>query len=143
MSKAFLDCSCSVVPVYDFAYDDDHVLHVVEAGTTDLDAVIQTFSDTCGMDFVMKCVSSGDFSPLSAKVGSFGDFTDAPQSLAQVQAQQAAADAAFSTLPADIKNGRSANDVINLTAEQLDAYIKNAVEAQLKASNTTEVINNE
>lgn len=141
MSKALLDASCGVVPCKDFAYNDDHILEVVDAPSFDVDAYIQSFADSCGMDFVLKSVAAGDLSVLNARNGVFGDFSGSPETLAQVQNQQAAADAAFESLPDSIKNGRSAQDVVQLTTAELDAYIKQAVEAQLSLS--SEVSNNE
>lgn len=131
MSKAYLDCSNGVEDVFDFAYDDEHVLKVVKSGQRDVDAEIQVYADSCGMDFVLRSVAAGDLSVLNARQGVYGDFTDAPVSLAEVQVQQQSADQAFSELPDSIKNGRSASDVISLTQEQLDDYIKKAVESQL------------
>lgn len=142
MTKAYLDASNSVVDVIDFAYDDNHVLQIVKTGTVDLDAEIQSFSDSCGMDFVLRSVAAGDMSVLNRRSGAFGDFSNAPQSLAEVQSQQEVADQMYSNLPDTIKNGRSAQDVIQLTAEQLDDYIKKAVDAQIIANKTNSEVNN-
>lgn len=141
MPKAFLDASSSIETVYDFAYDDNHVLQVVEKGTEDRDAYIQTFADSCGMEFVLRSVAAGDMSVLNARSGSYGDFTNAPQTLAEVSAYQDMAAESFSNLPDDIKNGRSPSDVISLTKEQLDEYIKKAIDAQIQT--TMEDNNNE
>lgn len=128
----FFDPGSPVEPVFDFVYDDDHVLQVAQVGTRDVDAEIQTFADQCGMEYVLRSVAAGDTSVLNARQGVYGDFSGAPTTLAEVQVQQAQAGDAFAALPDNIKNGRSAEDVISLTKEQLDQYIKQAIDSKLK-----------
>ena len=141
---AFLDATNPVVDVYDFGYDDDHVLHVVKTGQRDIQQEIQSYADSCGMEFVLKSLSAGDTSVLNAGgSGSYGDFSGAPQSLAQVQVVQEKASSSLSSLPDEIKNGRSAEQIIQLTGDQLNDLINKAVARQLNASQPAKELNKE
>jgi len=143
MSKAYLDASNPIVDVLDFVYTKDHQLVIEKVGTRDIQQEIQSCADTCGMDFVLKCLSNGDTSCLVAGgTGSYGDFTDAPQSLAQVQALQESAQESKKLLPDEIKNGRTDEEILQLTADQLTQFINDAVNKKL-ASTETEVVSNE
>lgn len=143
MSKAYLDASNSVEDVLDFVYNKDHVLTIEKVGTIDIDAQIQACADSCGMDFVLKCLANGDTSCLAVGgPGSYGDFTDAPQSLAQVHSLQESAQESKKLLPDEIKNGRTDEQILQLTADQLNQFIEEAVNKKL-ASTETEVATNE
>lgn len=121
-------------PVFDFVYNENHVLTVQQVGVRDVDAEIQSYADTCGIEYVLKCVAQGDLSVLNAASPIYGNFVGAPETLAQAQSMVAAAEKSAETLPDNIKSGRSIQDIASLSDEDIKKLIDEAVAAKLAAA---------
>lgn len=63
---------------------EDGCIQLVEAGRTDIQAVIDSYADSCDMSLILQRLSIGDTSVLNSKTPMFGDFTGAPSSLAGI-----------------------------------------------------------
>lgn len=63
---------------------EDGCIQLVEAGRTDIQAVIDSYADSCDMSLILQRLSLGDTSVLNAKTPMFGDFTAFPTSLAGI-----------------------------------------------------------
>lgn len=128
-------------PIKDFVLENG-VLKIRVVGVRNVDEEIKSYQDSCGMDFVLASLARGDASVIGTP-GVYGDFTGAPTNLAEVIELNEAAEKSFSQLPDNIKNGRSMEDVISLSKEQLQALISEAVNAKLEASKNEVIKDNE
>lgn len=63
---------------------EDGCIQLVEAGRTDIQAVIDSYADSCDMSLILQRLSIGDTSVLNSKTPMFGDFTACPSSLAGI-----------------------------------------------------------
>ncbi len=63
---------------------EDGSIHLVEAGRTDIQAVIDSYADCCDMHLILQRLSMGDTSVLNPKIPMFGDFTACPSTLAGI-----------------------------------------------------------
>ena len=63
---------------------EDGCIQLVEAGRTDIQAVIDSYADSCDMSLILQRLSIGDTSVLNPKTPMFGDFTACPSSLAGI-----------------------------------------------------------
>lgn len=63
---------------------EDGCIQLVEAGRTDIQAVIDSYADSCDMSLILQRLSIGDTSVLNSKTPMFGDFTAFPSTLAGI-----------------------------------------------------------
>lgn len=63
---------------------EDGCIQLVEAGRTDIQAVIDSYADSCDMSLILQRLSIGDTSVLNSKTPMFGDFTSCPSTLAGI-----------------------------------------------------------
>ena len=63
---------------------EDGCIQLVESGRTDIQAVIDSFADSCDMSLILQRLSFGDTSVLNTKTPMFGDFTACPSTLAGI-----------------------------------------------------------
>ncbi len=63
---------------------EDGCIQLVEAGRTDIQAVIDSYADSCDMSLILQRLSIGDTSVLTAKTPMFGDFTAMPSTLSGI-----------------------------------------------------------
>ena len=61
---------------------EDGCIQLVESGRTDIQALIDSYADSCDMSLILQRLSIGDTSVLNPKTPMFGDFTACPSSLA-------------------------------------------------------------
>lgn len=60
---------------------EDGCIQLVEAGRTDIQALIDSYADSCDMSLILQRLSIGDTSVLNSKPPMFGDFTVFPSTL--------------------------------------------------------------
>ena len=60
---------------------EDGCIQLIEAGRTDIQAVIDSYADSCDMNLILQRLSIGDTSVLNPKTPMFGDFTVCPSTL--------------------------------------------------------------
>lgn len=63
---------------------EDGCIQLVECGRTDIQAVIDSYADSCDMALILQRLSIGDTSVLNPKIPMYGDFSACPTSLAAI-----------------------------------------------------------
>lgn len=82
---------------------EDGVIDLVETGKVDLYEQIQSWRESCDIKVILQKYVNGDSSVLNQKVPLFGDFSDAPVSLADYYQRLIDAEAAFNRLPVETR----------------------------------------
>lgn len=90
---------------------DTYKMHVDENGKRELRkfgeynlyAEIQSYKDSVSIDYILARFMNGDESALSRAQGIYGDFTEMPRTLAELQQRVIDAEDLFNSLPLDIK----------------------------------------
>lgn len=100
-----------LVTNYRPAYDDRGVLHLVETGTHDLYAEIQSYSDSTDLATIINRYFNGDPLALSRVQGAYADLTGMPDNIHQVYNMMDKAAHDFHTLPVEIQ-AKFGNDPI-------------------------------
>lgn len=123
--------------------DDDSVFDVVETieitDIVDRQDYINQYKDDVGILNILKKVArTGDMSLLNqCKAGIGVDLTDMPEDFLQAKALYDEALSAYDQLPDSIKNGMTAQEFAEITAEKLDGNIKSYVESLKQKEETT------
>lgn len=76
----------------------------VVTGKTNIYEKIQASKDDCLVYNILDRFNAGDVSVLNARHGEYGDFSEAPKSLAESQQRLIDAENYFNTLPLDVRN---------------------------------------
>ena len=63
---------------------EDGCIQLVESGRTDIQAVIDSYADSCDMSLILQRLSLGDTSVLNPRTPMFGDFSSCPSTLAGI-----------------------------------------------------------
>lgn len=90
-------------PTYSLKVQDDGTKDLVQTGTVDVYAKIQTYKDSCDINFILERFVNGDESALSANTPSFGDFTEYPTTYAEMLQRQHDAEEMFMSLPVEVR----------------------------------------
>ena len=90
-------------PTYSPKVYDDGSIDLVETGVVDTYQEIQAWKDSCDIHAILRKYFNGDASALSKNTPLFGDFTEAPQSLAEYYQRMIDAEAAFNRLPVETR----------------------------------------
>lgn len=92
-----------IIPTYGKKVNDDGSICVVETGKTNLYEKIQASKDETLVYNILDKFNAGDVSVLQQRRGTYGDFTDMPETL--VEAQQTLIDAEnyFYSLPLEVR----------------------------------------
>lgn len=97
---------CPTGTRFDTTYEmkiDSHGHKVLKAnGQTDRYAKIQAHKDECDIEFILKRATL-DPTILQQRAGQYGDFTDAPKTLAEAQNMMIALENTFKDLPLDVR----------------------------------------
>lgn len=96
--------------IYEPFFDDNGARVLRPVGKEDLNAYIQSFKEQTDINVIIKRFELGDVSALNARSCTYGDFTNAPKTLADFLNAQITADRLFSELPVDVRN-KFDNDV--------------------------------
>ena len=83
--------------------DDKGVLQLEATGKEDLSAYINSFAESCDIHVIMSRFANGETDVLSKRQGTYGDFTGAPTSLADMFNRVKAGEEMFNSLPAETK----------------------------------------
>lgn len=97
------DPGCRCKPVYASGYDDAGRLVLSKTGEEDLYAFIQSHAESVDINVILAKYASGDASVLSRRQGVYADFTEMPQTYAEMLNMVHSAEAAFDALPLEIR----------------------------------------
>lgn len=90
-------------PTYSPKVNDDGSIDLVETGVVDTYQEIQAWKDSCDIHAILRKYFNGDSTALSKDVPLYGDFTEAPKSLAEYYQRMIDAEAAFNRLPVETR----------------------------------------
>lgn len=100
----FVTCSGSRFhPLYGSKVTPKGDIILEEKGKEDLQAYINSFAESCDMSFILHQLSLGNTAVLERKQMMFGDFTDMPSNLAEMQQIFIDGEAAFNELPLETR----------------------------------------
>lgn len=83
--------------------DKDGKRELRKSGEYNLYAEIQSYKDSVSIDYILARFMNGDETALSRAQGIYGDFTEMPRTLAELQQRVIDAENLFNTLPLNIK----------------------------------------
>lgn len=86
---------------YSPMFSETGSLELKEDGVTDIYAIIQSHRDSADINNIIARFTRGDVSALSARQGSFGDFTQFPKTYAEAQQKMIDATNLFMSLPVE------------------------------------------
>lgn len=89
--------------LYTSKIDDDGVIQLVESGKENIYDMIQSHKDSCDIHVLLKRFEQGDPDALSRAQGAYGDFTNMPESYAQLLNSVIAGEQYFMSLPVEIR----------------------------------------
>lgn len=128
-----------IVPTYGKKIEDGKV-KIVETGKTNLYDYIQASKDETLVYNILDRFNAGDVNALNQRKGTYGDFTNAPKTLAEAQQSLIDAENYFYSLPLDVRKvfNHSLSDFLesvgNGTLSERHSYFKapKAVDDALK-----------
>ncbi|MBE7076822.1 MAG: hypothetical protein E7374_02895 [Clostridiales bacterium] len=105
LPKRIAQPRCSkIVNEYKKEIQKDGSVRAVVSGKTNIYEKIQAGKDDCLVYNILDRFKAGDVSVLNARQGEYGDFTEAPKTLAESQQRLIDAENYFNTLPIDVRN---------------------------------------
>lgn len=90
-------------PVYKLMTNEQGRRELQIVGEKDLYAEIQAAKDSCDINLILERFSRGDESALSRLQGVYGDFTEMPTTLAELQQRVLDAEILFNSLPLETR----------------------------------------
>ncbi len=90
-------------PTYKMHVDENGKRELKQSGEYNLYAEIQSYKDSCSIDYILSRFVNGDESALSRVQGVYGDFTEMPKTLAELSQRVIDAENLFNNLPLDIR----------------------------------------
>lgn len=88
---------------YKMHVDDDGKRELRKSGKYNLYAEIQSYKDSVSIDYILSRFVNGDETALSRAQGIYGDFTEMPKTMAELQQRIIDAEDLFYHLPLDIR----------------------------------------
>lgn len=88
---------------YKMTVDEDGKRELKKSGEYNLYAEIQSYADSVSIDYILSRFVNGDESALSRVQGVYGDFTEMPKTMAELQQRVIDAENLFNNLPLDIR----------------------------------------
>lgn len=88
---------------YKMHVDENGVRELKKSGEYNLYADIQSYKDSVSIDYILTKFVNGDETALSRVQGIYGDFTQMPTTLAELQQRVIDAENLFNSLPLDIR----------------------------------------
>lgn len=88
---------------YKMHVDEDGKRELKKSGEYNLYADIQSYKDSVSIDYILTRFINGDETALSRVQGIYGDFTDMPTTMAELQQRVIDAEHLFNNLPLDIR----------------------------------------
>lgn len=89
--------------IYKMHVDDDGKRELCKSGQYNLYAEIQSYKDSVSIDYILSRFVNGDETALSRAQGIYGDFTEMPKTMAELQQRIIDAEDLFYQLPLDIR----------------------------------------
>ncbi len=83
--------------------DENGKRELKKSGEYNLYADIQSYKDSCSIDYILTRFVNGDETALSRVQGIYGDFTQMPKTLAELQQRVIDAENLFNNLPLEIR----------------------------------------
>ena len=137
-SEYALDASDAHIQHYDFAYDGNK-LKVVKTTIEDRDAYIQSFADESGVYNILKRYSmTGDMSLLNQKNAMYGDFTLLDNDDLDPVSALARSSESLEKLNQALNTSFDSSTLANMSVEELNAVIAQAVAAKTTKETTKE-----
>ena len=107
------------------------ITKLIKTGTTDIYEKIQQYKDECDIKTILARCQAGDISVLNKTKGFYGDFSNLPKSLNELNMFNKSAEQKFMELPAEIREefdqdyGKFAYELEKGTAgAKLEKYMK-------------------
>lgn len=88
---------------YKMHVDENGKRELRKSGEYNLYAEIQSYKDSCSIDYILSRFAAGDDTALSRVQGIYGDFTDMPTTYAEVCQRVIDAEHLFNNLPLEIR----------------------------------------
>lgn len=88
---------------YKMHVDDDGKRELKKSGEYNLYADIQSYKDSVSIDYILSRFVNGDETALSRVQGIYGDFTQMPTTMAELQQRVIDAEHLFNNLPLEIR----------------------------------------
>lgn len=89
--------------LYTPRFNDDGGFELIEAGKENLYEYIQSHKDSVDINLILKRFARGDVSALQRRQAMFGDFSEAPSSLAEAMNSMIIAENYFNALPLETR----------------------------------------
>lgn len=102
-SESYTCSGSSVRPVYSSKVNDSGVLELQMVGEEDTYPLIQSYKDSCSLNYLLAKFANGDVNALSKVQGVYGDFTSLPKSFAEVLQRVIDGENFFNSLPLDVR----------------------------------------
>lgn len=88
---------------YKMHVDENGKRELKKSGEYNLYAEIQSYKDSVSIDYILSRFINGDETALSRVQGIYGDFTEMPKTMAELQQRVIDAEHLFDSLPLDIR----------------------------------------
>ena len=120
---------------YSPRFDEKGVLQLEATGQEDMSAYINSFVESCDIHVIMSRFANGETDVLSKRQGTYGDFTGAPTSLAEMFNRVKAGEEMFNALPAETKKKfhNSFTEFAVATGNPAEFFSKLGVEEKVEA----------
>lgn len=102
-SGEFSKIGSGMKPTYKMHVDEDGKRELKQSGEFNLYADIQSYEQSVSIDYLLTKFINGDTTALSRAQGVYGDFTQMPRTLAELQQRVIDAENLFNSLPLDIR----------------------------------------
>ena len=133
---------------YKMHVDEDGKRELKKSGEYNLYADIQSYKDSVSIDYILARFVNGDETALSRVQGIYGDFTQMPTTMAELQQRVIDAEHLFNNLPLDIReqyNFSASEFFAQLDSDKTKAIFAPPVEAKdtIAAEVVTDELNKE
>lgn len=88
---------------YKMHVDENGKRELRRSGEYNLYAEIQSYKDSCSIDYILSRFAAGDDTALSRVQGIYGDFSEVPTTMAEVMQRVIDAEHIFNNLPLDVR----------------------------------------
>nr|DAF66394.1 MAG TPA: Scaffold protein [Microviridae sp.] len=90
-------------PTFKMHVDEDGKRELRQNGEYNLYAEIQSYKDSVSIDYILARFTNGDETALSRVQGIYGDFTEMPRTMAELQQRVIDAENLFNNLPLEMR----------------------------------------
>lgn len=125
--RVYCDSGNATKPVYSPKYEADGQLTLFVTGYENTYDYIQSFKESTDINVILSRFANGDASALSRSQEAYGDFSDVPQSYADMLNLVISGEAAFSKLPVETRALYDHNYAKWLLSFQPESVVPNPV----------------